>query len=74
MEYTWTSTIYDARMDRAIFFNGGIALHATYDGNISLLGTRQSHGCIRQSPENADILYALVKQYGQSNTVIIVQE
>lgn len=74
MEHTWTSTIYDARMDRAVFFNGGIALHATYGGNIGLLGTRQSHGCVRQSPENADRLFQLVKQYGASNTIIIIQD
>lgn len=73
MHYTYTSKKYRARMDRAIFFNGGIALHQTYGNNIALLGTPQSHGCVRQSPENGDKLFKLVKQYGAGNTIVVVQ-
>ncbi len=74
MFYNYTSNLWKARMDRAIFFTGGIALHATYGENIANLGKRASGGCIRQSPENADILYRLVKEYGMNNTLIRVQE
>lgn len=74
MHYNYTSRLWQARMDRAIFFTGGIALHATYGENIDLLGTKQSGGCVRQSPENADKMYRLVKQYGMGNTSITVRE
>jgi hypothetical protein len=74
MFYNYTSNLWNARMDRAIFFTGGIALHATYGDNIAKLGSKASGGCVRQSPENADKLYRLVKAYGMNNTLIRVQE
>lgn len=73
MHFTYTSRKYNARMDRAIFFNGGIALHQTYGANIANLGRPASHGCVRQSPENGDRLFRLVKQYGAGNTIVVVQ-
>jgi lipoprotein-anchoring transpeptidase ErfK/SrfK len=73
MFYTYTSQLWNARMDRAIFFTGGIALHATYGENIAKLGTKASGGCVRQSPENADKLFRLVKSYGMGNTLIRIQ-
>jgi hypothetical protein len=73
MHFTYTSRKYNARMDRAIFFNGGIALHQTYGNNIRLLGTPQSHGCVRQSPADGDRLFALVKKYGAGNTIVVVK-
>jgi lipoprotein-anchoring transpeptidase ErfK/SrfK len=73
MHHKYTSRLWEARMDRAIFIVGGIALHATYGDNVSKLGTKQSGGCIRQAPENADRLFRLVKQYGMGNTLVKVQ-
>lgn len=74
MHHRYTSRLWQARMDRAIFIVGGIALHATYGENVSKLGTRQSGGCIRQAPGNADRLFRLVKKYGMGNTLVKVQE
>ncbi len=74
MHEKYTSKLWDARMDFAIFFNGGIALHATYGENVSKLGTRQSGGCIRQKEDNAMILFSLVNYYGMSATRVIVSE
>lgn len=74
MYYNYTSNLWKARMDRAIFITGGIALHATFGENIALLGTRASGGCVRQSPENADKLYSMVKAYGMGNTLVRIQE
>ncbi|MCO5141477.1 MAG: L,D-transpeptidase [Oligoflexia bacterium] len=74
MEEFYTSKLWDARMDYAIFFNGGIALHATYGENIGLLGTKQSGGCIRQAEEDAKYLFHMVNYYGMKNTRVIVGE
>jgi hypothetical protein len=73
MHYTYTSRKYNARMDRAIFFNGGVALHQTYGANIANLGRPASHGCVRQSPADGDRLFALVKKYGAGNTIVVVK-
>jgi lipoprotein-anchoring transpeptidase ErfK/SrfK len=74
MHEKYTSKLWDARMDYAIFFNGGIALHATYGENVAKLGTRQSGGCIRQKEENASFLFSLVNYYGMESTRVIVAE
>lgn len=51
-----------APMPYAIFFNGGYAIHGTYEtGN---LGRPASHGCIRLSVENAKRLFSLVQSNG----------
>lgn len=56
-------------MPHSIFFTGvGHAIHATKA--IAQLGRVASHGCIRLSPENAKIVYDLVKEKGLHNTVI----
>ena len=63
---------YDnAPMPNSIFFLGGYAIHATAD--LKRLGTPASHGCIRLHPQNAQWLYSLVKEYGQENTYITIQ-
>ena len=74
MEYTWNSRTYDnARMDRAIFFHDGYALHQTYGKNVNRLGRMASHGCVRQAPAHGDFLYRLVKSVGPQNVTIIIQ-
>jgi L,D-transpeptidase catalytic domain len=48
----WHSRTYDnAPMPHAVFFNDGIAVHATT--SIGRLGSPASHGCIRLSPANS---------------------
>ncbi len=81
MHAKYVSKKYKARMDDAIFFHGGYALHATYGKNISLLGPRYdrkgygySHGCVRQSPQNADDLFQRVKFHGAKNVTIVIQD
>ncbi len=51
-----------ADMPYAVFFNGGIATHAT--SAVDQLGKRASGGCIRLSLENAKIFFNLVKNAG----------
>ncbi len=57
----------DAPMPNSIFFTKiGHAIHGTYE--IRNLGKPASHGCVRLAPQNAAILYALVKDEGVFNT------
>ncbi len=67
----WYSRTYDnAPMPHAVFFNDGIAVHATT--SIGRLGSPASHGCIRLSPANAEKFYALVSRHGNVHTKIAV--
>ncbi|HEX4534294.1 MAG TPA: L,D-transpeptidase family protein [Rhizomicrobium sp.] len=55
-------------MPYAMFFNWvkngsktGLAIHAATGGDIGLLGTRASAGCVRLAPENARVLFTLIR-------------
>ena len=62
---------YDnAPMPYAIFFNGGYAVHATFD--VKHLGRPASHGCVRLHPDNAAQFYQLARQNGLGNTRILI--
>ncbi|WP_102959047.1 L,D-transpeptidase [Mangrovicella endophytica] len=68
----WYSRKYDdAPMPHSIFFRGGYAIHGT--GAIRQLGRPASHGCVRLHPRHAAALYALVRQFGRSNTSIVIR-
>jgi lipoprotein-anchoring transpeptidase ErfK/SrfK len=72
MAARWFSRIYyNSPMPHAIFFNGGVAIHGSYE--ISRLGGPASHGCIRLHPTDAAILFGLVQREGMRNTTIVVQ-
>jgi hypothetical protein len=59
---------HNSPMPHSIFFNGGYAIHGTYDlGN---LGRPASHGCVRISPANAATLFALVQEEGASIEIV----
>ena len=60
----------NAPMPFAIFYNGGYAVHATYD--VKRLGRPASHGCIRLHPKNAEIFYKMVHEAGLRNTRVVV--
>jgi lipoprotein-anchoring transpeptidase ErfK/SrfK len=67
----WYSKKYDnAPMPHAVFFSGGVAMHATQA--TGMLGHPASHGCIRQSPANAATTYKLVAKHGNAATRIVV--
>ncbi|MHA7971017.1 L,D-transpeptidase [Rhizobium terricola] len=62
---------YDnAPMPYAIFFNGGYAVHATFD--LKRLGRPASHGCVRLHPDNAAQFFSMATANGLGNTKIIV--
>jgi lipoprotein-anchoring transpeptidase ErfK/SrfK len=64
----YRSTQWNEPMPFAMFFNRmdhgiltGLAIHAAADEGVSQLGTRASAGCVRLSPDNARILFSLVR-------------
>lgn len=67
------STLYNnAPMPFSIFFFGDYAIHGTTE--IEKLGCPASAGCIRLHPDNARILFNLVRDYGFAQTRIVVQD
>lgn len=67
------SRLYNgAPMPFAIFYDGDYAIHGT--DQINRLGAPASHGCVRLHPDNAEILFSMVKAEGMDNMrVEIVQ-
>jgi lipoprotein-anchoring transpeptidase ErfK/SrfK len=72
MNEIWYSKEWDnSPMPHSIFFmKDGHAIHGSYE--VKNLGKAVSHGCVRISPENATILYALVKANGLENTQVVL--
>lgn len=84
------SKTWDADMPFAMFFNGGIALHATFPKYYGSLGrptgttytaedgstqvASGSGGCVRFSMADAETIYNLVLQYKRSGTVVVVKD
>jgi len=69
MHDMWYSSKYEnAPMPWSIFFYGGYAIHGTND--VKHLGQVASHGCVRLDPQNAKLLYDLVKSVGMQNTKV----
>jgi lipoprotein-anchoring transpeptidase ErfK/SrfK len=61
----------DAPMPWAIFYDGHYAIHGTMA--IHMLGRPASMGCTRLHPENAKILFEMVKARGAHSLQVIVQ-
>ncbi|MEY4615299.1 MAG: hypothetical protein RJB66_259 [Pseudomonadota bacterium] len=59
------SETWKAPMPWAVFFNGGIALHATTRSHYDELGQRASGGCVRLHHDDAKELYHLIKNAGK---------
>ncbi len=72
MNEIWYSKEWDnAPMPHAIFFmKDGHAIHGSYE--VKHLGKPASHGCVRIAPQNATLLYELVKANGLSNTQVVL--
>ena len=69
----WFSRKYDwSPMPYSIFFDGGYAIHGSYE--ISHLGRPASHGCIRLHPNNAAVLFALVKEHMGDTQIVVTSE
>ena len=72
MNEIWYSKQWDnAPMPHAIFFmRDGHAIHGSYE--VKHLGQAVSHGCVRIAPQNATLLYDLVKKTGMQNTQVVL--
>nr|WP_295903938.1 L,D-transpeptidase [uncultured Bdellovibrio sp.] len=68
----WSET-WDAPMDFSVFFNGGVAVHATTSNHYSELGYRASGGCVRLHRNNASYIYERILQEGRGLVPIINQ-
>ena len=67
------STLYDnAPMPWSIFFSGNFAIHGTTQTD--RLGSPASAGCVRLHPDNARILFDLVRENGRAHTLIEIVE
>jgi hypothetical protein len=61
----------DAPMPHSIFFTKvGHAIHGT--NHLSAIGRPASHGCVRLQPQNARVLFSLVKREGMANTRVVL--
>jgi hypothetical protein len=71
LERHWYSHEYGmAPMPWSVFFHRGYAVHGTMEA--SSLGHAASHGCVRLLPDNASILFSLVRREGTRNTRIVI--
>ncbi len=72
MNEVWYSKEWDnAPMPHAIFYmKDGHAIHGSYE--VKNLGMPASHGCVRISPQNATILFNLVKATGLDKTQVVL--
>jgi hypothetical protein len=71
LERHWYSRQYEMTpMPYAVFFHRGYAVHGTMEAYN--LGHAASHGCVRLRPDNAAILYSLIRRQGISNAKIVV--
>jgi hypothetical protein len=54
---------YNSPMPNSVFFNGGIAMHATQGAsNLAKLGKEKaSHGCVRMTLKDSDTFFKLIK-------------
>lgn len=58
--YTW-----NAKMEFSVFFNGGVAVHATTPDHYKELGSRASGGCVRLEYKNAEYVYKRILAEGR---------
>lgn len=73
LERHWYSRQYSLTpMPWSMFFHRGYAMHGTME--VTNLGRAASHGCVRLRPDNAAILYSLVRRHGMGNTKVVVMD
>jgi hypothetical protein len=71
LERHWYSHQYSMTpMPWSVFFHRGYAVHGTMEAYN--LGHAASHGCVRLRPDNASILFSLVRRAGLRHTKVVV--
>ncbi|BCP52897.1 L,D-transpeptidase [Kaistia sp. 32K] len=71
-EMHYSSKYENAPMPYSVFFNDGIAVHATSETRH--LGRPASHGCVRLDKANAEVFFKAVHEIGMMRTAIIVEK
>lgn len=71
-EMHYSSKYEDAPMPFSVFFNDGIAVHATTE--TKHLGRPASHGCVRLDKANAETFFRAVAEIGMMRTAIYVEK
>ncbi len=66
----WSET-WKAPMDFAVFFIGGVAVHATTPNHYKELGRRASGGCVRLHRDNAQYVFEKVKALGKGLVPVV---
>lgn len=73
LERHWYSRKYQmSPMPWSVFFHRGYAVHGTFEAYN--LGRPASHGCVRLRPDNASILFSMVRRYGSKHTRLVVMD
>ena len=67
-----SSRYNNAAMPFAIFYRGNYAIHGT--DQIKRLGNPASKGCVRLHPDNARVLFTMVRESGMQNTRVIITQ
>jgi lipoprotein-anchoring transpeptidase ErfK/SrfK len=62
----------NAPMPFAIFYDGHYAIHGT--DQIDRLGAPASRGCVRLHPDNAKVLFNMVKAEGMENMRVVISQ
>jgi lipoprotein-anchoring transpeptidase ErfK/SrfK len=71
-EMHYSSKYESAPMPFSVFFNDGIAVHATSE--TKHLGRPASHGCVRLDKANAETFFRAVAEIGMMRTAIYVEK
>jgi lipoprotein-anchoring transpeptidase ErfK/SrfK len=67
----YSSFFNNAPMPHSIFYDGHYAIHGTTD--VKRLGSPASAGCVRLHPDNARMLFDLVKERGPAELQVVVE-
>jgi len=77
----YTSQQWGHKMPYAMFFSWehdgrqtGVAIHSAVDDDIALLGNRASAGCVRLAPQNAELLFRLIKKDYRGSTPLFAYD
>jgi lipoprotein-anchoring transpeptidase ErfK/SrfK len=68
---TYSRLFNNAPMPFSIFYDGHYAIHGTLD--VKRLGQPASAGCVRLHPDNAKILFEIVKERGPDSLRVVVE-
>jgi lipoprotein-anchoring transpeptidase ErfK/SrfK len=77
----YTSQQWGHPMPYAMFFSWehdglqtGVAIHSAVDSDVALLGNRASAGCVRLHPQNAQLLFDLIKKSYRGQTPLFAYD